>query len=51
MAGRQAYRIEADFPKLVRSALPEGVVKVTYQIEIEKIEPFSCGFNELLEGI
>lgn len=51
VSGRQAYRVQDGFPKIVRSTLPEGIVKVAYQIEIEKIEPFGCAFNELLEGI
>jgi len=34
------YRVIEDFPRLVRAHLPEGVTRVTYEIELEKIFPF-----------
>lgn len=34
------YRVIEDFPRLVRAHLPEGVTRVSYEIELEKISPF-----------
>lgn len=38
--GTKAYQVAAGFPRLVRGQLPEGVTKVSYEIELEKISPF-----------
>lgn len=38
--GTKAYRVTAGFPRLVRGQLPEGVTRVSYEIELEKISPF-----------
>lgn len=40
--GKTTYFVSGEFPKLVRSDLPEGVLKVKYDIELNKIEPFKC---------
>lgn len=40
LACTKAYRVTAGFPRLVRGQLPEGVTKVSYEIELEKISPF-----------
>lgn len=42
VSGAQGYRVTADFPRLIRSRLPQGVTKVTYDLMLEDIEPFSC---------
>lgn len=34
------YRVTVDFPRLIRAHLPEGVTRVSYEIELEKISPF-----------
>ena len=36
----KAYRVTADFPRLVRTHLPDGVTRVSYEIKLEKISPF-----------
>jgi hypothetical protein len=51
VTGTKAYRVEDGFPKIVRSGLPVGVTRVSYQIDIERIAPFSYEFREVLEGI
>jgi hypothetical protein len=51
VAGTDAFRVEDGFPKIVRSGLPSGVTRVSYQIEIEKLTPFGRQFTEVLEGI
>ena len=44
----QPYRVISDFPKIVRSELMGGIKKVSYQIELEYIETFTCDMNEVL---
>ena len=51
VANKKAYIVEAGFPRIVRSMLPAGVTTVSYQLELEKIEPFSCAFETLLEAL
>lgn len=38
----RTYEVEPEFPRLTRSQLPPGVVKVTYDLELEKLAPFQC---------
>lgn len=38
----RTYRVEGEFPRLMRSQLPEGVAKVTYDIRLEAIAPYEC---------
>jgi Putative PD-(D/E)XK family member, (DUF4420) len=51
VAGSQAYRVEEGFPRIVRSGLPAGVTRVMYQINVERMGPFGCSFDDVLEGI
>ncbi len=51
VSGVEAFRVTDDFPKIVRSALPTGVTRVLYQLEMEAIKPFSCKFSDVLEGV
>jgi len=48
VAGTVAYEVNDDFPRIVRSGLPVGVVRVTYQIQLEHLEPFKCEFSAAL---
>jgi len=45
----RTYLVEPEFPKLIRSQLPTGVVKVSYDLELEAIAPFQCD-NALVFG-
>ncbi len=38
----RTYEVGPEFPRLMRSQLPPGVVKVTYDLELEKLAPFQC---------
>lgn len=38
----QAYRVTEDFPRLIRSLIPQGIARVSYDIELEAIRPFEC---------
>ncbi len=48
VTGTQAYRVQDSFPRITRSALLDGVVRVTYQIELEHLEPFACEYDDVL---
>ncbi len=44
---RRAYRVNDKFPRLMRSGLPDGIVRLSYELELEKIEAFECGPDEI----
>lgn len=50
VSGAQGYHVTADFPRLIRSKLPQGVTKVTYDLMLEDIEPFSCAQTDIFSG-
>lgn len=43
----KAFRITADFPRLIRTHMPDGVTRVSYDIELEKISPFEVDPEQL----
>lgn len=45
------YRVEGNFPRLVRSAIPGGLAKVTYEIRLEAIAPHECEAAEVFAEI
>jgi len=45
VAAQHAYRVIDGFPRLVRSGLPDGIVRLGYEIELEKIAAFECDPN------
>jgi len=42
VTAQHAYRLADGFPRLVRSDLQDGIVRVRYEIELEKIAAFEC---------
>jgi hypothetical protein len=42
VSGLQGYRVAEAFPRLIRSELPTGVTKLSYEIMVEAIAPFAC---------
>jgi len=44
-----SYRVGESFPRLIRSKLPSGITKVTYDIELEAIDPFQCDSAAVFE--
>lgn len=42
VVSRRAFKVEDEFPRLVRSEIPEGLTKVKYEIQLEKIGQFEC---------
>lgn len=47
VGGLQGYRVADEFPRLIRSVLPPGIRKVSYDIMLEAIAPFSCDDDDL----
>lgn len=43
------YRVSNNFPRLIRSKLPNGIIRINYEIKIEAIEDFKCNFEEIWE--
>lgn len=43
-----SYSVAPGFPRLVRSQLPPGVVKIAYDVQLEHIEPFRCDTDTVL---
>ena len=46
---QDAYFVEKDFPRLIRSRIPDGIVRTTYEIELEKIAAFKCDITRAVE--
>lgn len=42
VTSKQAYQINGDFPRLIRAELPDGIIRLSYEIELEKILPYLC---------
>jgi hypothetical protein len=51
VSGLQGYRVTDTFPRLIRSELPQGITRVSYDILIETIKPFACGEAELFRRL
>jgi hypothetical protein len=41
------YRVTEDFPRIIRAHLPEGVTRISYEIELEKISPFEVDTGQI----
>jgi hypothetical protein len=48
--GAKAYLVTADFPRLVRAHLPDGVTRVSYEIKLEKISPFEVEQEQIFSA-
>ena len=42
ISGDSTYRTTSDFPRLIRSRIPEGISRVSYDIALEKLKSFKC---------
>jgi hypothetical protein len=49
VTSQRVFAVVEGFPKVVRSALPTGIVKVGYEIQLEKMEPFVCPAEQIWE--
>lgn len=45
-----SYRVSDEFPRLMRSQLPTGIVSVAYDIRLEAIAPYECDCAAVFEG-
>ena len=48
--GSDTYLIDEEFPRLVRSKIPAGIVRVSYSIQLENIRPFRREAGQIWEG-
>ena len=48
VSSTQAYRVAEGFPRLIRSLVPQGIARVSYDIELEAIRPFECEDAQIL---
>jgi hypothetical protein len=46
----RSYRVEQEFPRLIRSQLPVGITKVAYEIRLEAVARHECDGGEVFEG-
>jgi hypothetical protein len=44
----KTYRVVEGFPRLVRSGIPNGIARLSYDIELETIRPFECDSGDIL---
>ncbi|MBX3112003.1 MAG: PD-(D/E)XK motif protein [Fimbriimonadaceae bacterium] len=51
VVGNQPFRVEDGFPRIIRSQVPNGVIRVKYQIELEHLEPFRCDYQLVLGSV
>ena len=47
VSGTQGYRVTEAFPRLIRSQIPQGLARVSYNIRLEAITSFACKDDEL----
>ncbi len=47
VAGQRSFAVADGFPRLIRSGVPAGIVKVGYDIQLEKMEPFECPVEQI----
>lgn len=51
VGGLQGYRVTDEFPRLIRSELPPGITRVSYDVTLEAIAPFSCGEADMFRRL
>lgn len=49
VSGIQCHLVTEEFPRLVRSRLPSGLAKVSYDIQLEAIAAFQCDSSLIFE--
>lgn len=47
ITSKRTFRVDKAFPRLVRSEIPDGIRRVHYELELEKLEPFECEVLDL----
>ncbi len=49
LTGQNVYRIEEGFPKLVRSEIDQGLLRIRYEIMLESIAKYECSESRIWE--
>jgi hypothetical protein len=44
------YRVDGAFPRLIRSHLPEGITKVSYEVRLETLAHYACEGKAIFRG-
>lgn len=47
----RTFRVAEGFPRLVRSTLPQGIARLSYDLELESIERFECSREIIFEAV
>lgn len=47
----KTYGVTEGFPRLVRSGIPNGIARLSYDIELETIRPFECSSIDILGSV
>lgn len=47
VAEEQTYRVEGDFPRIVRSELNAGLTRIGYEIKLESVQDYLCSDKDL----
>lgn len=50
VTGLQGYQVTEQFPRLIRSKLPHGIARLSYDIMLETIAPFGCDNTEIFRS-
>lgn len=50
VTSQHVYRVADGFPRLLRSELPDGIVRLSYEIELEKLVEFECDPTQIWVG-
>ena len=51
VGGVQGHRVAGEFPRLIRSELPQGITRVSYDIALEAIASFSCDQTDIFRRL
>jgi hypothetical protein len=46
----RTFRVTGGFPRLMRSGLSTGVVRVSYDLKLESIDPYECDGSAVFSG-
>jgi hypothetical protein len=47
----RTFSVTEGFPRLVRSTLPQGIARLSYDLELESIERFECSRDTIFEAV
>lgn len=50
VAEEQTYRVESEFPKIIRSKLNNGIIRVGYEIKLESVQDYLCADKDVWDN-